>query len=77
MTAVSEDACFNALDDYVNRCNNTVHGAIKDSYATCNVASNEFGDHVRISKSKNIFAKGYSQRWSEEIFIISSMDVCY
>ena len=28
------------------------------------------GDHVRISKYKNIFAKGYMPNWSEEIFII-------
>ena len=27
------------------------------------------GDHVRISKYKNIFAKGYTQNWSEEIFV--------
>ena len=26
------------------------------------------GDHVRISKYKNIFAKGYTPNWSEEIF---------
>ena len=29
------------------------------------------GDHVRISKYKNIFAKGYTPNWSEEVFIIS------
>ena len=29
------------------------------------------GDHVRISKYKNIFAKGYTQNWSEEVFIVS------
>ena len=29
------------------------------------------GDHVRISKCKNVFAKGYVQIWSEEVFIIS------
>ena len=28
------------------------------------------GDHVRISKYKNIFAKGYAPNWSEEIFVI-------
>ena len=28
------------------------------------------GDHVRISKYKNIFAKGYIPNWSEEIFLI-------
>ena len=29
------------------------------------------GDHVRISKYKNIFAKGYAPNWSEEVFVIS------
>ena len=27
------------------------------------------GDHVRISKYKNIFAKGYMPNWSEEVFV--------
>ena len=27
------------------------------------------GDHARISKYKNIFAKGYTPNWSEEIFV--------
>ena len=31
------------------------------------------GDHVRISKYKNIFAKGYMSNWSEEIFVISKI----
>ena len=31
------------------------------------------GDHVRISKYKNIFAKGYKPNWSEEVFIISKI----
>ena len=26
------------------------------------------GDHVRISKFKNIFAKGYAPNWPEEVF---------
>ena len=30
-------------------------------------------DHVRISKYKNIFAKGYMPNWSEEIFIIKKI----
>ena len=29
------------------------------------------GDHVRIYKYKNIFAKGYMPNWSEEVFISS------
>ena len=28
------------------------------------------GDHVRISKYKNISAKGYVPNWSEEVFVI-------
>ena len=60
------------LDDIVNKYNNTVHKTIKmkpidvtsDSYAEYNEDFNKkdpkfkVGDHVRISKYKNIFAKG-------------------
>ena len=31
------------------------------------------GDHVRISKYKNISAKGYTPNWSEEIFVIKKV----
>ena len=50
-----------------------------DSYAEYNEDSNEkdpkfkVGDRVRISKYKNVFAKGYTQIWSEEVFIISKI----
>ena len=43
-----------------------------DSIAEHNEESNEkdpkfkIGDHVRISKYKNIFCKGYAPNWSEE-----------
>ena len=59
------------LDNIVNKYNNTVHRTTKikpiditsDSYAEYNDDSNEkdpkVGDRVRISKYKNIFAKGY------------------
>ena len=30
------------------------------------------GDHVRISKYKNIFAKGYTPNLPEEVFVIKS-----
>ena len=33
----------------------------------------QFGDHVRISKYKNIFAKGYTPNWSEEAFVIKEV----
>ena len=31
------------------------------------------GDHVRISKYKNIFAKGYMPNWSEEVFVVGKI----
>ena len=33
----------------------------------------KYGDHVRISKYRNIFAKGYMPNSSEEIFVISKI----
>ena len=30
-------------------------------------------DHVRISRYKNIFAKGYTPNWSEEVFIFNKV----
>ena len=30
----------------------------------------KIGDNIRISKYKNIFAKGYAPNWSEEIFVV-------
>ena len=91
MTAVSKNVYFDALDDIVNKYNNTVHRSIKmkpidvtsDSYAEYNEDSNEkdpqfkVGDHVRISKYKNIFAKWYTQNWSEEVFVVSKIKNTY
>ena len=87
MTAISKNIYFDALDDIVNKYNNTVHITIKmkptdvkyDSFAEYNENSNKknpkfkVGNHVRISKCKNIFAKGCSPNWSEEIFIVSEI----
>ena len=72
------------LGDIVNKYNNTAHKTIKmkpidftdDSYAEYNEDSNEkdskfkVGDYVRISNSKNIFVKRYTQNWSEG-FVVS------
>ena len=50
-----------------------------DLYAEYNVDSNkkypnfELGDHVRISKYNNIFAKEYTPNWSDEVFVISKI----
>ena len=72
------------LGDIVNEYNNTYHRTIKmnqtdvndntsfDSNKEVNDKNAKFkvGDHVRISKYKNIFGKGYMPNCSEEIFII-------
>ena len=47
-----------------------------DSYTEYNKDSDEkfkVGDHTRISKYKNIFAKAYTQNWSEESFAVSKI----
>ena len=31
------------------------------------------GDHVKISKYKNIFAKGYTPNWCENVFVIKKV----
>ena len=52
---------------------------ISNYYAEYNEDSNttkpksKVGDHVRISKYKNILAKGYTQSWSEEDFVVSKI----
>ena len=33
----------------------------------------KLNDRVRISKWKNVFAKGYTPNWSKEIFIVSKI----
>ena len=51
-----------------------------NSFAEHNEESNKkdpkfkVGGHVRSSKYKNIFAKGYSPNWSKEVFISSKID---
>ena len=76
------------LDDIVNKDNNTVYRAIKmkpidvthDSYAEYNGYFNKkyprfkVGDHVRISKYKNIFAKGNAPNSSEKVFVVSKIE---
>ena len=87
MTTIAINVYFDVWDDIVNKCNNTVHKTIKikpidvtdDSYAEYNEYFNKkdpkfkVGDHVRVSKYKNIFAKGYVPNWSEEVFVVSKV----
>ena len=87
MTAISKNVYFDVLDDIVNKYNNTIHQTIKmkpidvtdDLFAEYNEESSlknprfKVGDHVRISKYKNIFANGYAPNWSEEMFVINKI----
>ena len=84
MTSISKNVDIDKLDDIVDEYNNTYHTTIKmkpidvkdNTYInTSKEINNEdlkfkVGDHVRISKYKNIFAKGYMPNWSEEVFVI-------
>ena len=71
MTAISKNVYFDVLNDIVDEYNNTYHKTIKMKpidvkHTEYNEESNEkdpkfkVGDHVRISKYKNIFAKLYA-----------------
>ena len=75
MTAISKNVYINKLDDIVNEYNNTYHRIIK--MKPVNVKDNTYidfekevnnkdpkfkvGDHLRISKFKNIFLKDTNQ----------------
>ena len=87
MTAISKNVYFNVSNDIVDEYNNTDHRIIKmkpiyvknNYFAKFNEESNEkdpkfkLNDHVRTSKYKNIFAKGYAPNWSEEMFAIKKI----
>ena len=84
MTSISKNVYINKLDDIVDEYNNTYHRTIKmkpvdvkdDTYIDVKIEVSDkdpklkFCDQVRISKYKNIFAKGYTSNWSEEVFVI-------
>ena len=72
MTAVSKNVYINVLDDIVNKYSKIVHRSIK---MKLNDKDPKFkvGDHVRISKYKSIFGKGYTQNWSEKVFVVSKI----
>ena len=87
MTSIFKNVYIDKLDDIVRKYNNTYHTSIKmkpvdvkdNTYIDFKKEVNDkdpkfkVGDHVRISKYKNIFAKGYMPNWSEEIFIIKKI----
>ena len=87
MTSISKNVYIDRLDDIVNECNNTYHRTIKmkpidvkdNTYINTGKEGNDkdpkfqVGDHVRISKYKNILAQVYTPNWPEEIFMIKEI----
>ena len=87
MAANNKSVYYNVLNDVVSEYNNTKHSTIKmkpidvknnkrvyiDEHNEKSARFN-VGDRVRISKFKNIFAKGYTPNWSTEIFIINKIN---
>ena len=75
MTSISNSVYINKLDDIVNEYNNTHHTTIKmkpvnvkdNTYIDASKEVNDkdpkfkVGNRVRISKYKNILARGYNQ----------------
>ena len=84
MTSIPKNMYIDKLDNIINEHNNTYHRTVKmkpadvkdntyiDSVKTVNDKDLKIkvGDHERISKHKNIFAKEYAPNWSKELFVI-------
>ena len=84
---MSKNVRIDKLNDKVNEYNNAFHRTIKmkpvdvkdNTYIDFNKEVNDrdpkfkVGDHVRISKCKNIFAKRYWTNWSDEVFVIKEV----
>ena len=87
MTSISKNVYIDKLNDIVDKYNNKYHTTIKmkpinvkdNTYINTNKEINnkdskfKIGDPVRISKYKNIFAKGYPPNWSEEVLVIKKV----
>ena len=83
MTSISKNVYIDKLGDIVHKYNNKKHRTIKikpidvkdntyidlGKYVNDNDPKFKVGDHVRISKYKNIFAKCNTPYWSEEVFV--------
>ena len=87
MTAISKNVYIDQLNDIVNEYNNAYHRTIKmkpvdvkdNTYINFKKEFNDrdpkfkVGDHIRISKYKNIFTKGYTPNWFEEVSVIKKV----
>ena len=79
MTSILKNVYIDKLDDIINeyRTIKMMPIDVKDNIyidfgkeVNDNYPKFKVGDHVRISKYKNIFAKCYTPNWSKEIFVI-------
>ena len=89
LTSISKNMHIDKLDDIINEYNNKYHRTIKikpvdvedntyiDSMELHPIKDPKFkvGDHLRISKYRNMFTKGYKLNWSEEVFIIKKLKI--
>ena len=87
MTSISKNVYIDKFDDIVDKYNNTYHSTIKmkpvdvksSTYIDFSKENNnkdptfKVGDNGRISKCKNIFAKGYTPNWPEEVLVIKKV----
>ena len=87
MTSISKNVYIDKLDDIVHKYKNKKHGTIKmkpidvkdnthidfGKEVNGNDPKFKIGDHVGVSKYKNIFAKGYTLNWSKEVSVIKKI----
>ena len=85
MTIISKNEYIDKLTGIVNEYNNTYHRTIKMKPVDVKIIHTlifkkklidpkfKVGDRVRISKCKNIFAKGYTPNWFEQVFVIKKV----
>ena len=84
------DVLDDIVNKYINTVHRTIKinpiDVMGDSYAEYNEDFHEkdfnkkdaqfkVGDHVRISKYKNIFAEGCTSNWSEKVFVVSKLKI--